>query len=423
MRTVGIRISRPLLRAPIKPRCRHLHHSCPRQVPSLAALPDKVGLKLLPLACPPTAVACGFNASHARLHWPAPPRSILAVTKERDGPALNALLAATRWLAKAHPPMRVLVERSAYNELAAAHSDLPGNLLHFDAESASDRRELVRVADVAMSLGGDGTVLRLASLFEAGPVPPVLSFSMGTLGFLLPHNAAHLPRAFNMLIDGYAYVLLRMRLETRLLPAPALGANAGRTTHVMNEVALHRGRSGHMTTIDSYVNGQHLTRAIADGLIVSTPTGSTAYSLSAGGPIVHPCVQTLVLTPISPRSLSFRTVLLPPDTQVKLVVTPESRAAADLSLDGRYSSTLERGDGLEVKVSPYPMPCVYFSSQGGGDKAGDTATSSDEEDSWVRDINNLLHFNVSFAGRGLLTDSGDLSGPSTLEQEHMSKDN
>lgn len=227
--------------------------------------------------------------------------------------------------------------------------------------------------DLAITLGGDGTVLRLASLFDAGPVPPVLSFSMGTLGFLLPHNAKHLPKTVDMLLNGDACVLLRMRLQTRVVPGVESGNPPGRTKHIMNEVALHRGRSGHMTTMDSYVNGQHLTRAIADGLIISTPTGSTAYSLSAGGPIVHPCVQTLVLTPISPRSLSFRTVLLPSDTHVKLVVTGESRAAADLSMDGRYTSTLERGDAVEVQASPYPMPCIYFSPK---DPTNDTIAAT-----------------------------------------------
>lgn len=89
---------------------------------------------------------------------------------------------------------------------------------------------------------------------------------------------------------------------------------------VMNEVTLHRGRFPHLTTIDCFVDEQYLTECVADGLIVSTPTGSTAYSLSAGGPIVHPSVQSLVLTPICPRSLSFRTVLLPPSSNIELKV-------------------------------------------------------------------------------------------------------
>lgn len=93
---------------------------------------------------------------------------------------------------------------------------------------------------------------------------------------------------------------------------------------VMNEVALHRGRSAHLTTLDAFVDGQHLTEAVADGLIVATPTGSTAYSLSAGGPIVHPSLAALVLTPICPRSLSFRPLVFPAGSSITLRVS-ESR--------------------------------------------------------------------------------------------------
>jgi NAD kinase len=89
---------------------------------------------------------------------------------------------------------------------------------------------------------------------------------------------------------------------------------------VMNEVSLHRGPSPHLNTIDVFVDGQHLTEAVCDGLIVSTPTGSTAYSLSAGGPIVHPSLSAIVLTPICPRSLSFRPLVFPSSSAVTLRV-------------------------------------------------------------------------------------------------------
>jgi NADH kinase len=92
--------------------------------------------------------------------------------------------------------------------------------------------------------------------------------------------------------------------------------------HAMNEVTIHRGPSSHLIYTDVLVNGQHLTEAVADGLLVSTPTGSTAYSLSAGGAIVHPSVQSMGLTAIAARSLSFRNVLLPSDVQITLSVSP-----------------------------------------------------------------------------------------------------
>jgi NADH kinase len=197
----------------------------------------------------------------------------------------------------------------------------------------------------------------------------------------------------------------------------------------MNEVALHRGRSPHMTTIDAYVEGRHLTQAISDGLIIATPTGSTAYSLSAGGPIVHPSVQSLLLTPISPRSLSFRTVLLPSDSNIQLKVSHQSRSSADVSVDGRIMQSLEPGQFLQVAMSPYPIPCVNRTSTSDShDRYGrgsigtasepsllttessssnvKVAQSERGEDDWVGDINTLLRFNASFSGRGLLGGKG-----------------
>jgi NADH kinase len=105
----------------------------------------------------------------------------------------------------------------------------------------------------------------------------------------------------------------------------------------MNELTLHRGRSPHLTSIECFVDGQYLTDAIADGLIISTPTGSTAYSLSAGGPIVHPSVDTLVVTPICPRSLSFRTVLLPTTSRIQLKVSC-------LCVESKYVKKLTAGE-------------------------------------------------------------------------------
>lgn len=155
-------------------------------------------------------------------------------------------------------------------------------------------------------------------------------------------------------------------------------------SHVLNEVALHRGRYPHLVQIEIYVDGMPLTEAVADGLIVSTPTGSSAYSvsyvwclsdtthspqLSAGGPLVHPCVQSIVLTPICPRSLSFRPVILPSDSTVQLRVSQrrsrchtcslnvqmssKARSKPDVSLDGREVMQLENDNYIQIAMSPF----------------------------------------------------------------------
>lgn len=267
-------------------------------------------------------------------------------------------------------------------------------------------------------MGGDGTILHVSSLFERSDVPPVLSFSMGTLGFLMPFHIDTFSAAFKLVIESRATLLLRMRLrQSTHNPDGSLIARTNGDSseiHLMNEVALHRASSPHMTTMDAFVDGRHLTQAISDGLIIATPTGSTAYSLSAGGPIVHPSVQSIVLTPICPRSLSFRPVLLPSDANVQLQVSERSRAAAQLSVDGREVQALEPGQYLQVAMSPFPIPCVNRSSSssleptkdGPAGLASSLPPSERGEDDWAGDINTLLRFNASFSGRGLLGGNG-----------------
>jgi NADH kinase len=168
----------------------------------------------------------------------------------------------------------------------------------------------------------------------------------------------------------------------------------------MNEVLLHRGREPHLIAIDCYINNQLLTSAYvsqkthgdrhlysyghkqADGLIVATPTGSTAYSLSAGGSIMHPSLNSILLTPICPRSLSFRPISLHANMTVKLMVSDLSRGRPEVSLDGKPNVFLESGEFMEVKLSPYPLitvDCIYGTTD------------------WVKRLNESLKWNQNFA--------------------------
>lgn len=207
-------------------------------------------------------------------------------------------------------------------------------------------------------------------------------------------------------------------------------------SQALNEVHLHRGRHPHLTVIETYVDGQHLTEAISDGLIVSTPTGSTAYSLSAGGPIVHPSVPSLLLTPICPRSLSFRSVLLPSDACLQMRISPRSRAPAEISLDGRSVRLLEPGEYLTVSMSKNPVPCIVparsaqtdlsveakkegipdsvlcdsilcHTAASSGGQAIEAETDEVLDGGWVKDINSMLSFNRAFVTKGLMKHVGD----------------
>ncbi|KAH7334642.1 ATP-NAD kinase [Rhizoctonia solani] len=268
--------------------------------------------------------------------------------------------------------------------------------------NAVDKPEI----DLIVTLGGDGTILHANTMFNTGPVPPVLSFSMGTLGFLLPFHIGSLPAALENTFSGTATVLERMRLACTFHDAAGKFLLKGAKSRLlaMNEIALHRGGSPHLTRIDSFVDDAHLTEAVADGLIVSTPTGSTAYSLSSGGPIVHPSVEALVMTPICPRSLSFRPLVLPSSSEIRLTVNKGSRAHAEVSADGQSVMNLFPGESVRISTSRYPMPCINRSSPAyalDGEEE-DGLPSGADQDNWVRDINNLLLFNVSFKSSAIV---------------------
>jgi len=343
--------------------------------------------------------------------WTQPPKNVLIIKKKGDSRVTNSVRDVILYMQEQYPHMNIIVEDHVWEQMG---SQFP-NLVPFQESTCDfrlntgERSLLHRKTDFVVTVGGDGSILHVSSLFDQHPVPPVLSFSMGTLGFLLPYDISSFKDAIADVIQSRFFLQLRMRMcmtlwsenPDRCLWLP--GEQQCRELHFMNEVVLHRGREPHMTTMDAFVNGEHLTRTIADGLIVSTPTGSTAYSLSAGGPIVHPSVSTMLMTPISPRSLSFRTILLPGDANVQLFVSPSSRSPAEVNLDGRTVFTLSPKESVHVNKSPYPLPCVSFAPETNTVRRsglGSTVTKGDIiYDNWVHDINTRLQFNASFQPR------------------------
>jgi NADH kinase len=172
--------------------------------------------------------------------------------------------------------------------------------------------------------------------------------------------------------------------------------------HAINELLIHRGPHPHLAVIDIYLNNHFLTEAVADGILVSTPTGSTAYSLSAGGSIIHPLVGSLLITPICPRSLSFRPLVLPLNTKVVLRLSDRNRGRElDVSIDGKRR--IRAQIGMEVRIEGEVVgransmewkggvPCV-IRAPGKGDGDG----IAEDDDSWVSGLNSLLKFNYPF---------------------------
>lgn len=283
--------------------------------------------------------------------------------------------------------------------------------------------------DLVTTLGGDGTILHATSLFSRTQnVPPLLSFSMGTLGFLGEWKKEDYKRAFrevymsgatggSSLIDGASSpgwssmrgkamgstrgskILMRNRLRVAVYDAEGnyLTSHGDPYTpghiHAMNEVVLHRGAESHLVVVEVYIAGKFLTTVEADGIIVATPSGSTAYSLSAGGSIVHPLCKALLVTSICSKSWSFRPLVLPSDTEVKLRISEKSRGKQlEISVDGRRRSRglgagmeiVLKGEDIKVEDGCWigGVPCVN------GSKAGVA-----EDDGWVGGLDSLLKLN------------------------------
>ncbi|KAJ3148253.1 NADH kinase pos5 [Geranomyces variabilis] len=367
----------PVRRPPAHPQPRCFHHSRHLGTLSLRDLPDRVchdSPATEPAGNDPAVIAL-HSALPRFLRWPQPPRTVLIINKPHDEPTRVAFLEVTSWLRETHPSITIIVEPAT---AAEAGSEL------LDLVVADNSEDLTRVVDFVITLGGDGTILHTSSLFPTR-VPPIISFSLGTLGFLIPFGVGDFRTALQNLIAGPAVPLLhRTRLACAFFRANGLRiVTDGLDTDLqaMNDIVLHRGRHPHLTITECSVDGEFLTGGIADGLIVSTPTGSTAYSLSAGGPLVHPAVSSLILTPICPRSLSFRPALLPPTSTIRLRLSRASRVQADVSVDGRDVHLLGREEYVEVRASRWGIPCVA-KGDGGRD--------------WVSGINRTLKWNQSF---------------------------
>jgi NADH kinase len=411
------------------------------------------------------------TSSLLSLHWPQPPRNILLMPKLHAPRVTVKAIEFAKHIYNNYPGLNLVFESHIANDI---HETLPFPV--YTTEPSKAPTLFAKKIDLVTTMGGDGTILRAASLFSMhNSVPPILSFSMGTLGFLGEWKFGEYKRAWRecymsgcsvtvedlvdphtraavagaqvlgddtsdflptsgwdnvrgngqcMGISRTSKILLRNRLRVgiydsqgrnineQLLPTstaePDLGPPVSNLMkppylHAINEVSIDRGSHPHLAIIDIFVNGHFLTEAVADGILISTPTGSTAYSLSAGGSIVHPLVKSLLITPISPRSLSFRPLVLPLHTKVVLKLSKRNRGRElPVSIDGkrRVGVTIGmevrvEGERLEKGVDGWRggVPCVIrASSTRGGEPEG----FAEDDDSWVGGLNGLLKFNYPF---------------------------
>jgi NAD+ kinase len=215
--------------------------------------------------------------------------------------------------------------------------------------------EEAATADLAVSLGGDGTVLRTVELVSTKGVP-VIGVNVGLLGYLTEVEPVHLTSALERFFCGDFDVEERMMLSAVIASASA--DVAGRSFRALNELVVEKRASGHTVRLLVSIAGSVFTSYAADGLIVATPTGSTAYSLSARGPIVSPTHRALLLTPVSPHMLFDRSLVLNPDEEIGIEVI--GGRDAEVSIDGRHAAVLTEGDVVTCRSATEVARFVRF---------------------------------------------------------------
>lgn len=211
-------------------------------------------------------------------------------------------------------------------------------------EIQSAPKEELALCDLVIAFGGDGTIIRAAHICsEQGT--PILGVHFGRFGFVTQCTPDEIGAALSAFVDGEHVVERRMMLQTDLIR----GDHTVATIHTLNESILQRIITDRMLTFGVEVNGHHLTSYPADGVMVSTPTGSTGYNLSAGGPVVDPTVEALILVALAPHTLSARPLLLRADSVVRLRL--DTGGDAVLSGDGQTRLHLLPGDYVEIRRS------------------------------------------------------------------------
>lgn len=215
----------------------------------------------------------------------------------------------------------------------------------------SSHTDLDSSFDILISIGGDGTILRAATFVRDSGIP-MLGVNAGRLGFLAKVQKEKIESFLQIVLERKYTISERTLLTMGCFPNnPKIDID-----FAMNEVSVNRKDTTSMITIETYLNGEYLSSYWADGLIISTPTGSTGYSLSCGGPILTPDVKAFVITPIAPHNLTARPLVIPDDTEIRLKVSGREEQYL-VSLDSRINS-INNNSELVIKKTPFTIKMV-----------------------------------------------------------------
>ena len=231
-------------------------------------------------------------------------------------------------------------------------------LLKENCNTYSSHEELENDIDILISIGGDGTILRAVTYVRDKNIP-IVGINAGRLGFLATVQIKNIEPLLSKILSKDYTISKRSLLSLSCTPK---NPDLVDLNFALNEVTVSRKDTTSMITIETYLNGEYLTSYWADGLIISTPTGSTGYSLSCGGPVLIPDVNSLVITPIAPHNLNARPLVIPDDTEIELKVSGREEQYL-VSLDSRITSVTNE-TLLKIKKTPFEINMVAFNEEG-----------------------------------------------------------
>jgi NAD+ kinase len=259
--------------------------------------------------------------------------------------AKHALTAASATLAELDVWLRDRAVSTVWSADAAALAPPAADRRTVDREHIADDADLILV------LGGDGTLLAVADIIgQGGRDVPILGVNFGALGFLTEIRRPELFTALEAALRGHIEHDERMML---------CGRTASSSRVALNDIVLTRTALSRMVDLDVTVGDQFVTSVRSDGLIIATPTGSTAYNLSAGGPVVHPAMDAIVLTPIAPHTLTHRPIVIPAEREVRVRAAASNREAEIyITFDGQHGFALRAGEEVRITRSAKPIRLV-----------------------------------------------------------------
>jgi NAD+ kinase len=225
-------------------------------------------------------------------------------------------------------------------------------ILEKEYTTFSSSKDLNSSFDILISIGGDGTILRAATYVRDSGIP-ILGVNAGRLGFLAKVQKENIGSFLQLVLEKKYTISKRTLLSLETSPVDSIEKEIN---FAMNEVTVSRKDTTSMITIETFLNGEYLNSYWADGLIISTPTGSTGYSLSCGGPVLTPDVASLVITPIAPHNLNARPLVIPDDTEIKLRVSGREEQYL-VSLDSRITS-INNNTELTIRKTPFKINMV-----------------------------------------------------------------